>query len=171
MASNAKSTFRTIIVFLLAIFVAIIGYCVYDYINVNIFGGVYPLGKFVALTAGFLPIMIADIIKNKKITSFIFPIICIAAVFAWFYFTLPDMSQERAFEELSSRYDKVLTASETFDDEDITDEKIPSYYAGAYLFEATKDSVAYYVVMNPKDGETYEYEAEKNELMAKYFKQ
>lgn len=169
MYKEKNSILIRVIVLLLAVLMAIIGYCVYDLINKEFFAGVYPLGKLVALTAGFIPIMVADVIRTKKITSLILPFICFLLVFIWFYFTLPEMSYDKATDSLGVSYDSVQTAVLVFDEEEIVEEKIPGYYKGAYIFEATKDSIDYYVIMNPKDGETYEYEAEKNEHMARYF--
>ncbi len=169
MSRTKNPVLGKIVVFLLAVLMAIIGYCVYDYINKKYFAGVYPLGKLVALTLGFIPIMVNDVIKSKKISALIFPFIAFIAIFAWFYFTLPQMSYDKATDSLAVDYDTVQTATTTFDDDDIIEEKVPGYYKGAYIFEASKDNVEYYVVMNPRDGETYEYEAAKNEQMARYF--
>lgn len=167
--ATKKSVLSGAVVFILAILFAIIGYCVYDYFNEKYFAGVYPLGKLVALTAGFIPVMVWDVFKTKKVTSAIFPMLLFVGVFAWFYATLPDISYSSAADELEKKYDSVVVSTESFEDDAITEEKIPGYYNGAYIFEAEKDSVGYYIIMNPKDGKTYEYEAEKNLSFARYF--
>ncbi|MBE6837376.1 MAG: hypothetical protein E7509_05220 [Ruminococcus sp.] len=170
MVYKAKSSLLgKFVVFVLSFLMAIIGYCVYDYINNKYFAGVYPLGKLVALMLGFVPIMVSDIIKNKKITTAVFPLMCIVAVAMWFYYTLPQMSYEKASDSLAVDYDTVQSAVLTFDDEELIDEKVPGYYNGAYLFEASKGNDDYYVVMNPKNGAIYEYEAENNIQMARFF--
>ena len=169
MANTKGSGIAKLVVFLAAVVMALIGYFVYGVINDKIFAGVYPFGKIPALTAGFIPLMIADFVKNKKIVNLIFPMILFIGIFVWFYLSLPVMTYDKATDSLDGKYEAIQTAVSTFDDDDITKEKIPGYYKGAYLFKATRDGVEYYVVMNPKNGETYEYEVSKNEKMAHFF--
>ena len=156
------------LIFLLAILMAIIGYCVYDYINNKYFAGVYELGKFIALSVGFIPIMIADIVKSKRIGSIVFPFVFVCAVFAFYYFTMPTVSYDEGVEELEESYEEVSAAAVVFDDVE-GDEVVPSYYEGAYIFEASDEGKDYYVVMNPRDGSTYEFNADEKENMARYF--
>lgn len=169
MYKSKNSSLGKFVVFLLSILMAVIGYCAFDYINNTFFAGVYPLGKLLALMLGFVPIMVNDVIKNKKISAAVFPVICIVAVAIWFYYTIPQMSYEKASDSLAVDYDTVQSAVVTFDDEELIEEKVPGYYNGAYLFEASKGNDDFYVVMNPKDGEIYEYDAESNVQMARFF--
>ncbi len=164
-----KSSLGKYVVFILAILLGFLGYSVFDYIDTNVYNGIYPIGKFICITAGLLPLMVADIVKTKKVASLIFPVIIIGGVVAWFALTLPEITYEDGENQVSKDYTNVLVCARAYDDETIAKEKIPAYYKGAYLYEGTKDSKDYFILINPKDGKIYEYEAEKNSSMSEYF--
>lgn len=164
-----KSSLAKYVLFILAVLLGILGYCVFDYIDTNIYNGIYPVGKYICICSALVPYMIADIIKTKKITSLIFPVFFIGIICAWFVMTLPSISYEEESETLSKSYKNIITSTKCFDNDTITQEKIPSYYKGAYIYEGTKDDVNYFIVVNPKDGTVYEYEVDKNTSMSVYF--
>lgn len=164
-----KSSLGKYVVFILAVLLGIFGYCVFDYIDTNVYNGVYPIGKFICISLGLLPVMIYDIAKTKKIKSLIFPVVCIGAVCAWFYFTLPQITYNEAKDKLSKNYTSVVITSKDYDNKELLGDKIPAYYSGAYIFEVEKGAKEYFVVVNPKNGKSYEFEFESHKSMADYF--
>lgn len=164
-----KSSLGKYVVMILAVLLGFLGYCVFDYIDTNIYNGVYPIGKFICIVAGFIPFMVADIVKSKKITSVIFPIIILGAVVAWFALTLPEITYSQGEENLNKDYTNVVVSTKAFDNQTTVKDKIPAFYKGAYIYEGTKDGVEYFLVMNPENGKIYEYEIDKYSSMAEYF--
>lgn len=110
-----KSTLGKYVLFMLAVLLGFLGYCVFDYINTNVYNGIYPVGKYICITVALVPYMIVDIVKNKKISSFVFPVLLIGGVCLWFGFTLPSISYEEQGEKLSQTYENVISTSKCFD--------------------------------------------------------